>query len=101
MKKVFVLLWVFVCALGGNGQVVNNKRAIRPAALAVHAVPAAVLPIRRVILYSNGVAYIERRGFINGDAGESIFRSSSHRSMMFSNRWSSSISGRADRSGQL
>ena len=38
------------------------------------ATPAAVtdevnkLPIRRVILYSNGVAYIERRGFVNGNA---------------------------------
>jgi hypothetical protein len=27
-----------------------------------------VLPIRRVILYSNGVAYIERRGFVSGNA---------------------------------
>ena len=27
-----------------------------------------VLPIRRVILYSNGVAYIERRGIISGNA---------------------------------
>jgi hypothetical protein len=26
------------------------------------------LPIRRVVLYSNGVAYIERRGMISGDA---------------------------------
>ncbi|MCW5958722.1 MAG: hypothetical protein KIS76_01090 [Pyrinomonadaceae bacterium] len=26
------------------------------------------LPIRRVILYSNGVSYIERRGFVNGNA---------------------------------
>lgn len=26
------------------------------------------LPIRRVILYSNGVSYIERRGFVSGDA---------------------------------
>ncbi len=29
---------------------------------------AQVLPIKRVILYSNGVAYIERRGFVNGNA---------------------------------
>src|SRR6185295_12868656 len=26
------------------------------------------LPIRRVILYSNGVAYIERRGMVSGNA---------------------------------
>ena len=31
-------------------------------------IPAASLPIRRVILYSNGVAYIERRGMISGHA---------------------------------
>ncbi len=29
---------------------------------------AQSLPIRRVILYSNGVAYIERRGFVSGNA---------------------------------
>jgi hypothetical protein len=30
--------------------------------------PGAKLPIRKVILYSNGVAYIERRGMVSGDA---------------------------------
>ena len=29
---------------------------------------AQMLPIRRVILYSNGVAYIERRGRVSGHA---------------------------------
>jgi len=29
---------------------------------------ASTLPIKRVVLYSNGVAYIERRGIVNGDA---------------------------------
>ena len=29
---------------------------------------SASLPIRRVILYSNGVAYVERRGFVTGNA---------------------------------
>ncbi|MEP6903336.1 MAG: hypothetical protein ABJA66_16530, partial [Actinomycetota bacterium] len=29
---------------------------------------AGQLPIRRVILYSNGVAYVERRGIVSGDA---------------------------------
>lgn len=29
---------------------------------------AQTLPIRRVILYSNGVSYIERRGIVSGDA---------------------------------
>jgi hypothetical protein len=30
--------------------------------------PVSTLPIRRVILHSNGVAYIERRGFVSGNA---------------------------------
>jgi hypothetical protein len=30
--------------------------------------PGAKLPIRKVILYSNGVAYIERRGMVSGNA---------------------------------
>src|SRR6185295_17760043 len=30
--------------------------------------PGTKLPIRRVILYSNGVAYIERRGMVSGHA---------------------------------
>ncbi|MBX3283126.1 MAG: hypothetical protein KF756_11680 [Acidobacteria bacterium] len=30
--------------------------------------PASVLPIKRVVLYSNGVAYIERRGIVSGNA---------------------------------
>src|SRR3712207_806792 len=30
--------------------------------------PAQTLPIRRVILYSNGVAYVERRGTVTGHA---------------------------------
>lgn len=28
----------------------------------------SILPIKRVVLYSNGVAYIERRGFVTGNA---------------------------------
>ncbi len=35
-------------------------------------IPNASLPIRRVILYSNGVAYIERRGIVNGHAEVSL-----------------------------
>src|SRR6267142_1022113 len=34
--------------------------------------PDKSLPIRRVILYSNGVAYIERRGPVNGHADVSL-----------------------------
>jgi hypothetical protein len=41
----------------------RTKAAAAPAAR-----PAQTLPIRRVILYSNGVAYIERRGTVTGHA---------------------------------
>src|SRR5262249_8415569 len=41
----------------------------RPAAQATHAQPATQrLPLHRVILYSNGVAYFERRGTVQGKA---------------------------------
>ncbi|MEQ1603812.1 MAG: hypothetical protein ABL999_03000 [Pyrinomonadaceae bacterium] len=68
MKKLIVLLLVLVCPLSGFMQVVRNKRvtAIPETKRPVEA--ANQLPIRRVILYSNGVAYIERRGFVSGNA---------------------------------
>ncbi len=68
MKKLFVLLIVFVCVFEASGQNRKNVRGAvaRPEVDIAQARPA--LPIRRVVLYSNGVAYIERRGFINGDA---------------------------------
>ena len=68
MKKLIVLLILLVCPLSGFMQVVRNKRvtAIQEIKRPVEA--ANPLPIRRVILYSNGVAYIERRGFVSGNA---------------------------------
>lgn len=51
MKKIILL---FVCLFGVisvSAQTQNSQ----------------VLPIKRVILYSNGVAYIERRGFVSGN----------------------------------
>src|SRR4051794_22135594 len=70
MRATSLLLLVFVCAGFGVGQTRANKRASRPVAAPA---PSAVvsgtkLPIRRVILYSNGVAYIERRGMVTGNA---------------------------------
>src|SRR6267142_3466852 len=71
MKRT--LLFVLICLLSVN----SVAQTRRPA----HAqVPATVvtrsntqtLPIRRVILYSNGVAYIERRGTVNGHAEVSL-----------------------------
>jgi hypothetical protein len=68
----FLLLFVFVFnAPAQNIKPRNTRSAGRPAPL--RPAPAAArsassLPIKRVILYSNGVAYIERRGIITGDA---------------------------------
>ncbi len=81
MKRLAILLWIFVCAFSAYSQANGNRR------LAANARPAAeirdksrtlnvrntsstlnTLPIRRVILYSNGVAYIERRGMVSGNA---------------------------------
>ncbi|MBX3267216.1 MAG: hypothetical protein KF831_10960 [Acidobacteria bacterium] len=60
------LLSVLVCANLAEAQ------STRPARTAVSATAASprptTLPIRRVILYSNGVAYIERRGVVTGNA---------------------------------
>lgn len=69
MRKQLISLLVLVCSISTFAQSRVTRRTV-PAA----ATPAAVtdevnkLPIRRVILYSNGVAYIERRGFVNGNA---------------------------------
>lgn len=66
---------VFVCAFSGYSQTAVKKRLAadaRPAVREVRdesrALNPTQLPIRRVILYSNGVAYIERRGTVSGDA---------------------------------
>lgn len=66
MKKISLLLLVFVCAFSAFGQR-KNSAAAKPQTASP---PAAIseLPIRRVVLYSNGVAYFERRGFVSGDA---------------------------------
>ncbi len=67
MKKALVLLLVSVCHVGGLSQTVRNKRVT--SSQPFQAKPASEqLPIKRVILYSNGVAYIERRGWVTGNA---------------------------------
>ncbi len=68
MKKIIVLLMVLVCPLTGFMQTSRSKRVATPVVARSVAEPANQLPIRRVILYSNGVAYIERRGFVSGNA---------------------------------
>jgi hypothetical protein len=72
MRKNFSLLLVFVCLLNVSGFAQTKRFAGKaslksaPGKLAVE--NGARLPIRRVILYSNGVAYIERRGTVSGNA---------------------------------
>jgi archaellum component FlaC len=77
MRRLIFLLLVLVCAFSGYSQVNNGKRLLsakRSTAGAVVDAPTqrsasvSSLPIRRVILYSNGVAYIERRGMVSGNA---------------------------------
>jgi hypothetical protein len=72
MKTKISLLFVLVCLISASsfGQT-RNARTVKPKAV----IPAQQnfnnqnqLPIRRVILYSNGVAYIERRGLVSGNA---------------------------------
>lgn len=70
MRKTIFFLTVLVCAFSVSAQT-NVKKRLSGARLPVQASPVVssrTLPIRRVILYSNGVAYIERRGMVSGDA---------------------------------
>jgi hypothetical protein len=68
--KIFLAL-VLVCSISVQAQVRPAKRtaAVRQT-LPAETNRATInnLPIRRVSLYSNGVAYIERRGIVSGDA---------------------------------
>jgi hypothetical protein len=78
LKALSIALLVFAlntCALNARAQRVRSPRRtteLGRAAAASSSAPAnrvgASLPIRRVILYSNGVAYIERRGLVSGRA---------------------------------
>jgi hypothetical protein len=69
MKLKVFLITLLLCSQGIQAQVRQTKRPqqIRQAS-AVAATTGQTLPIRRVILYSNGVAYIERRGLVIGHA---------------------------------
>jgi hypothetical protein len=66
--KRFLLLAV-VCSLSIDS-VAQTRRVTRASAAPapVNQAMGQTLPIRRVILYSNGVAYIERRGAVTGHA---------------------------------
>lgn len=65
-----LLIIVLVCSIAASAQVRNGRRV--PSVPRIGASTPDVnsgtsLPISKVILYSNGVAYIERRGKVTGD----------------------------------
>jgi hypothetical protein len=77
MKVKLLLLVTLSLSLGAHAQTLRSARRTRAAVVATSADrlsdataarAAQTLPIRRVILYSNGVAYIERRGTVSGHA---------------------------------
>lgn len=73
MRRVALLLAVLVCALAVHSQRTLRKEKVitnRPAPQTAPSRPlqTTMLPIRRVVLFSNGVAYFERRGFVTGNA---------------------------------
>ena len=59
---------ISVCAISALSQTARKNAGASAGALSRATVPVSTLPIRRVILYSNGVAYIERRGTVSGNA---------------------------------
>lgn len=71
MKKQLIALILLVSTVGVQAQVRGSRRAttiVRPTVSTIEDGSASKLPIRRVILYSNGVAYVERRGIVSGNA---------------------------------
>ena len=71
MKIKLFLSLILVCSFSAPAQMRLAQKPVRQTRqTAPKAETGAVsqLPIRRVILYSNGVAYVERRGFVSGDA---------------------------------
>ncbi len=66
MKRA--LLFVLISLFAFNTPAQNSQRRTRNPELETH----STLPIRKVILYSNGVAYIERRGMVSGNAEVSL-----------------------------
>src|SRR5438067_507 len=67
MKRTLLLILVSLLSVNSLAQTRKSTRAATAPSLST-APSAQTLPIRRVILYSNGVAYIERRGTVTGHA---------------------------------
>src|SRR6266404_3678347 len=70
MKRTLLLVLVCLTAINCFGQTRRIARA--QAQTGTISSNTQTLPIRRVILYSNGVAYIERRGTVTGHAEVSL-----------------------------
>lgn len=68
--KLFLAL-ILVCSIAAPAQLRQAKQPLKSTKTILPKTENNAvnqLPIRRVILYSNGVAYVERRGFVSGDA---------------------------------
>jgi hypothetical protein len=74
MKTLLTFALIFVFAVPSQAQTSRFAGATvgPPSGQTDRAQLAHSLPIRRVILYSNGVAYIERRGLVDGHAEVSL-----------------------------
>lgn len=68
MRIKFLLALVLVCSISVQAQVRTNKLITKAIPPEINQTSANTLPIKRVSLYSNGVAYIERRGIVSGNA---------------------------------
>jgi hypothetical protein len=70
MKIKLLLSILLLCSIAIPAQVRGNRKTsiVKPINFAADNSNSGQLPIRRVVLYSNGVAYIERRGFVSGNA---------------------------------
>ncbi len=70
MKIKILLLTVLLCLPTVNAKPLEQNKLVKTksSSKSVSKDNSQNLPIRRVILYSNGVAYIERRGVVSGDA---------------------------------
>ncbi|MCA1614717.1 MAG: carboxypeptidase regulatory-like domain-containing protein [Acidobacteria bacterium] len=70
--KLFLLVLILPCLCAPDARGQRRARAAAAGAAPERTTPRAgatqTLPIRRVTLYSNGVAYIERRGTVTGHA---------------------------------
>src|SRR5256884_9845629 len=67
MKRTLLLILVSLLSVNSLAQTRKSTRAVAAPTLNAK-MTTQTLPIRRVTLYSNGVAYIERRGTVSGHA---------------------------------